>query len=1065
MTDILKPWIRTLVAEELARVVKEDAQQTTRRRNKADGPDGVESRTIRIILREREGSFKSPRTLQVVKFLGYEAPFKVVVADTESYVSAIFSDDGVRAFKASHQGQRVTNGTEGGLIQIKSCELVIRACRNHHIGLRIDDCRYLGLGLSPVLGRPLLVTSRHSIASMMDRLSKSDDVSMAESSQGKDKKTDDARTSSAQDQPDDLPGASQSNGLEQTDTQLPFSTQVTRDKEPKPSLSQTANSGNRTAKIGQLPGSSNLEGSAGLGRSREQLIALLGTKRLSTAAQGRAGPALPQAQTPSSPDPLHTEAKAKIDVVSTQLQSGGPMPAGSTHAKVAPLLNGNSAESPNQTQMGPPKAKPTQRDSSRRPGSRHERTTTNEPSPVPETPLQTRTTEHEKRNGSVMRDVPPSNTTPAQVRPEEVSAEGQSRNVNISAISDDPWKGMTHIRKRDVTIPKDQQTLLEREDCWIPPEPGARGPVANVPIVVLQELSKWAERPLRNSQAASEPGVQQPDADGRSGVGSDKSDHQKSNENSDYDSDELPWSSSPVYEEAVEELPPDSSALGPAEDKNRAPPSTHRSGRQGSPVLESERLHDGHRSKRKRTEEPDQTAVEERPATRMDSPADSDTSEIDSCLPVALGDKQISVTPLASQHTPPKSTSTGIVIEQSQRSTTDHQGTGRAAITGLASTPVNNADIPTNPNPSQVQPGRLDGDIRRTPTVTMEPQTDNSTRRTRPASDDPEEGKVRRKRVKVKASLAFAQEERQVQDPSTLLRQQKAAFLRNYSEAPSGGGTPSQPKRAVEEQTSTVVLRENSPAAASPNSHPDKQSTPSTRPEKDSIARLATGSPPDDNLSPRPVGFDPTSHQPPDPEPPFSPARTHDPPPTKEQTRRHSADTDPRIEASQALSPTSRNLYEEFRHAYPGYTGSLKTFVRSCALIEWLVEEERMEHRALWDEFVFRYANDYEEWCQESGVEMNTEIPYEAFFKEVVQDIVCLRHIVTPETLLAALQLDPTSAGEMRYVVLGGSRGTPVIRKSSGSPFSMVSRYGSDRRRSAGFAIRGVSHASPSIRL
>lgn len=50
------------------------------------------------------------------------------------------------------------------------------------------------------------------------------------------------------------------------------------------------------------------------------------------------------------------------------------------------------------------------------------------------------------------------------------------------------------IRSRDTKISKDQQKLLDREDSWLPPEPGRRGPVANVPIAVLQEITQRVER-------------------------------------------------------------------------------------------------------------------------------------------------------------------------------------------------------------------------------------------------------------------------------------------------------------------------------------------------------------------------------------------------------------------------------------------------------------------------------------------------------------------------------------------------------------------------------------------
>ena len=76
---------------------------------------------------------------------------------------------------------------------------------------------------------------------------------------------------------------------------------------------------------------------------------------------------------------------------------------------------------------------------------------------------------------------------------------------------DDPWYGMLHIRRRDVMIPKDQQILLDRKDCWLPPEPGSRGPVANIPVPVLQTLTSMIEE--HTSIASIAAVVQQDDSD------------------------------------------------------------------------------------------------------------------------------------------------------------------------------------------------------------------------------------------------------------------------------------------------------------------------------------------------------------------------------------------------------------------------------------------------------------------------------------------------------------------------------------------------------------------------
>lgn len=60
------------------------------------------------------------------------------------------------------------------------------------------------------------------------------------------------------------------------------------------------------------------------------------------------------------------------------------------------------------------------------------------------------------------------------------------------------------VRSRDTKISKDQQKLLDQGDSWLPPEPGRRGPVANVPIAVLQEITRSVEQQEAKRSATEE---------------------------------------------------------------------------------------------------------------------------------------------------------------------------------------------------------------------------------------------------------------------------------------------------------------------------------------------------------------------------------------------------------------------------------------------------------------------------------------------------------------------------------------------------------------------------------
>lgn len=105
--------------------------------------------------------------------------------------------------------------------------------------------------------------------------------------------------------------------------------------------------------------------------------------------------------------------------------------------------------------------------------------------------------------------------------------------------------------------------------AWLPPEPGHRGPVANVPIAILQSLNSLAERGA--AQERSDNGSRQPpqNPDGRrmkesSPVSISSDDDSEEAQDSDVPLSSSQWpQSSPPPLLKRDELPPDSSAASP----------------------------------------------------------------------------------------------------------------------------------------------------------------------------------------------------------------------------------------------------------------------------------------------------------------------------------------------------------------------------------------------------------------------------------------------------------------------------------------------------------------------
>jgi len=135
---------------------------------------------------------------------------------------------------------------------------------------------------------------------------------------------------------------------------------------------------------------------------------------------------------------------------------------------------------------------------------------------------------------------------------------------------EDPWQGMTLIRKKDKSIPVNQDKLLSRKDCWLPPERGERAPVSNVPLEILQSLTESVER----SAASRDVDIISPNK-GQKSTPRSKANEFLPKSNSSHASDEedreeTPFTSSnwppssPPVVQRINELPPDSSVEVPS---------------------------------------------------------------------------------------------------------------------------------------------------------------------------------------------------------------------------------------------------------------------------------------------------------------------------------------------------------------------------------------------------------------------------------------------------------------------------------------------------------------------
>lgn len=136
-----------------------------------------------------------------------------------------------------------------------------------------------------------------------------------------------------------------------------------------------------------------------------------------------------------------------------------------------------------------------------------------------------------------------------QPEPEQSLSASPAESSKVKNQTNAPTKSKSKkIRSRDTKISNEQRKLLDQEDSWLPAEPGRRGPVANVPITILQEFTKKVEqRATTKSRRQSEESLRKDELD------------DQRDQRSDSPVPSVDWPpSSPIP--ARNELPPDSSA-------------------------------------------------------------------------------------------------------------------------------------------------------------------------------------------------------------------------------------------------------------------------------------------------------------------------------------------------------------------------------------------------------------------------------------------------------------------------------------------------------------------------
>ena len=102
---------------------------------------------------------------------------------------------------------------------------------------------------------------------------------------------------------------------------------------------------------------------------------------------------------------------------------------------------------------------------------------------------------------------------------------------------------------------------------------------------------------------------------------------------------------------------------------------------------------------------------------------------------------------------------------------------------------------------------------------------------------------------------------------------------------------------------------------------------------------------------------------------------------------------------------TPVTVFERFKVAYPEYKGNEQRFVAICKKINALFQQDRMEHRSLWDDFIIRHTMEYSQYLQTCAENAEDPLPYERFYRNEIEDPRFTKRIVTPNTLKEILDI------------------------------------------------------------
>lgn len=92
-------------------------------------------------------------------------------------------------------------------------------------------------------------------------------------------------------------------------------------------------------------------------------------------------------------------------------------------------------------------------------------------------------------------------------------------------------------------------------------------------------------------------------------------------------------------------------------------------------------------------------------------------------------------------------------------------------------------------------------------------------------------------------------------------------------------------------------------------------------------------------------------------------------------------------------------LYTAFKNAYPNYFGNENAFKKALQLLLRLEEQHEAPHPFMWDDFIYRMADDYKNYLQACMDECGDALPYNKYYHERIYRPQRLAEVVTKNTI------------------------------------------------------------------